>query len=291
MISLKRRPGAMLAAGVLALAVSGTASALPFFPSAGTTPGTKYEDTDVEWLDNRVGKSNIIDVGDVLISVAEFNTAVDVLAPVEPAVALDTAADEVVAVSRVKVKSINPLTGRIDFEPVDASTPMVEIYSKGSSIDLDLETYSTCSDLASCIAAVTDGNLLAQFTIADPDDEWFFFPYPAISIDPRNIDQVRDASQATVIGTFQFALTQVGGPFDFKPLSLDCDVYACAGDGLTDLMGNGTIYGGGGAGALPAGAFAVSDTDVFVIPEPAMLALMGAGLLGAGMARRRRRVC
>ena len=283
-----RKTISILAAAGLAM-TSMTAAALPFFPSNGYEPGTLFEDNDLDWhVDNN--QNGIIDNGDYLISVMEFGHAVDNLIPIDPAspIPLDTAGDELVAVAKIMMQDDPSTPLQIEFAPIDATTPMVAAYNLGSSINLDIGTYSNCHDMSSCIDAVIDGTLYAEFSIADPDDEWFFIPSsPAWN----NPSIVANADTTSKVGTVNFALSQVGGAVNLGLLSLDCGfVIACAGDGLTNLRGSADILGGGGtSGPYGAtGAFATSDTDVSIIPEPGLAALIGMGLFGFGMSRRRK---
>lgn len=169
---------------------------------------------------------------------------------------------------------------------------MVQMFSFGSTTDLDIGTFVNCTTMATCSAAVTDGTPWLELTVLDADDEWFFISDIGGALDPS---QIAAANSSTDFGTVNFSLSEVAGTnftgLTFGDQDLTCGLFACAGDGLALVTGNANVVGGGG---LPAGlgAFARGDTDVnfnvTTVPEPGSLMLLGIGFLGMGLLGRRK---
>lgn len=289
----------ILLVGLLLFSV-GSASAFPLWPSSGLNPatglpmpGTWFEDENLDYLINRNGSDvDTIDVGDVLISLIEFPSVRPF--PTGSIVPTDTANDELVAISTIKLQGIDATTGLWIFEQ-DGSTPMVQFFTGIGTTNLDLANDPT---LAIGTAATTDGTPLWSFSIDPLDDDNFWVFAPSIP-GAASISTVQGI--LAKIGTANYALKQVGGIDIFNELGLTTPdqtgfaaIYAAlladggVTDGLVDMSGSGDIYGGLGL----TNAFARSDIDTYLnpIPEPATLSLFGLSLLGLAFIGRRRKL-
>lgn len=153
--------------------------------------------------------------------------------------------------------------------------------------------YDRTGTIANAESTVLEGgaaDLLFELGFGlDADEVWEAFGAPT------NLDVFALTPDGTPIGTYQVQLSFLANntSLEFEQVSAGCNsifapTFPCAGDGLIDVNGGGSLLGVQGATTSYA-AFSNVDFTVFVVPEPASIALLSMGFLGIGAAAARRR--
>lgn len=280
------------------LAFAGSASAITYYPV------TQFQDDDVEYVLDANGAfktTGNLAVGDTLIAVLEIADTANLAGSGSSNIA--ALGQELTGLSAIQIYDVidvgaddniaNAAGETIIFGP---SASFTATYGAGAMVaffldntnDLDLLGNTNCTSTADCVTKAIGGNpvyLTAGFGL-DPDEAW-----ASVLTGPGNLATIAAGGQTSTYAIINFALSVLTNNTGktFADQALDCSLFPCPGDGKTTLFGSGTIQGGTG---LPTNFIARSDFDFQVapIPEPSVIALMGMGLLGMGIARDRKSV-
>ncbi len=151
---------------------------------------------------------------------------------------------------------------------------------------------ASCTDLADCINQASLGDLFqVDGFVGDPDEFWV----ANLSVDGgANSDDVANSGNTNIVASFNAGVSnffQDGFQIGYIDVATNNFCGANNGpvaDGCVQAKLSGTVTGGNG---LENDGFAHSDFDAakYTVPEPSILGLLGIGLMGIFLARRRQR--
>jgi len=279
-----------------------------------------FEDNDVDFLltpcaESDVGipglcaKQGTFASGDVLVSAFELDTwTIDGVSQIPAGQQLTGIA--VLQIDTVVGNTVNfvPYTGGFNaVSPVDVvnggalggTTVGMWLHATNVDISFGSAPQVTCNSLTECLDLVSTGGLVQVDGFGDLDNAWTSTGLVAGAFNTNTVLGIGGATNVALFNANQTTFFNSSGTIIFQTVlgQTPCPGGTVLLDGCTQgPVLTGTASGGGGtvplnSGIVGDGAFARSDIDADKLqaPEPAILALLGMGLFGLAVTRRRRK--
>lgn len=273
----------------LALAVSSSYASATIILPAGYTV---LEDDNLEYVIDANGNyktSGTLEVGDRLRSVISFQ-AVTTIGNVTVTQLAGTA-QELTGISEIEV--VSTAGGMITFGASSSFEATYGVGAVGALFEQGVGDFSTdchVSGPGTCETTASNGNPWMVAGLVDEDDFWIAgSSLPGIGLDNLDLSIINGMASTSAFATASYALSIIenntGYAFREQYSGLSGVYTAGNGDSMTDIVGSGSLLGGQG---LTGPYFARSDFDfqLYTVPLPGTLALMGLGLLGLAYRRR-----